>query len=69
MLLRGTGSSIRDIKIISKDINFELWPHTVDTAALPGTPRTICGPTWHDVGKSILNQFLWGCAVCQVFSL
>lgn len=71
------GSTIRDIKIISKDINFELWPHKVDTDTETGD--WACWSQRHDVGKSIyiLNQFRWGSAVlccvglcvCQVFSL
>jgi len=63
------GSSIRDIKIISKDINFELWPHNV--ATMPQTVWYIsicpCGCASEWFGKrdcrSILNQIRWGSAV------
>lgn len=66
------GSTIRDIKIISKDINFELWPHKVDTdtgacARCPADCEYVLFPNGTMLARVyILNQFRWGSAVCCV---
>jgi len=64
------GSSIRGIKIISKDINFELWPHNVDTdTSLRTMYRLIYAvgaPRWQKYFKSIS---LGECCVPSVFTI